>query len=724
MRKRPFLATGVASFFMAAVAAMLPFVALWAVGGGWALLAVVCAVGHRRVWRKSGAVLFSVLAVITLGFGLKTNVVTRQHQDYAGQQAVLTARVIDVHQDGDRLEVRVERGDLRQGTRLFLWAHRLGTEVREGDFVSGTCDLVAVFDAERSRDGVTAKANGIYLYAWPTEGTVLLWHDGQASMGWYRRAIVSVKRYISTCVEEHTDVAASLCKTMMMGERDGLSDAVKDTFRSCGIYHVLAVSGLHMSVLTGAMLLLLRLLRCPRRWRSSVIMVVVVLFMALCDFSPSVTRSGIMMLMMLSSTLFRRRAEGLNSLGLAATLMLMVDPFAIYDVGWQLSFAATLGLLCIGPVWDREITARADRLPRPVAAVVKPITTAVGVTVCATVATMPITAFWYGELSTVTLIGNLVLVQPIGLVLILSFVGVLVAGIHPWLSSTVFSAVEWLTRLIYAVAQRLSSVPWSVIWSGEPAQILWLFAAPFFVIMAYRWFRLRGVGVMLVSLGTVAMLVMCGARYWWMPLYQVRVAEYRYPTFSVRVGDEVGVVLSGDEESVAAAKEQLRKEGVEQANWVLWIDSLSTVRVAADTLKTERLILTADSSRYAALPQAKQMTVLEDGETVRLTDSLSLTAQSGTYRFEAKNASLLTAAPDGECPTEPTAYTQVDAAVLPALLPLNAESIRAEQIVLCGTENDAYRAWNRLRHDEQTQIHVPLIEGPVRLIGRRRTALA
>ena len=708
MRKRPFLATGITSFFVALIGANLLPTAMYIAAACLVVMTVACI---WMPWRKTVAVLCGVAALTMVALSGKTAVFCRQHTDYDGKEVSVTARITHIQQEGERLDVRVESGDLPKGTRLYMWVGETGVSVREGDLVTGQCKVVAAFDAERPQDGRTAKAQGTYLYAWPKEDTVLHWHDGQATVSRYRRALSAVRQSIRDTLQAKSATAAPLYQAMMIGDRDGLPTNVKESFRSCGIYHVLAVSGLHVSVLVGAVYWLLRALRCPRRLRAVITMAVVWMFMALCNFSPSVTRAGTMTLIALASTLFRRRADGLNSLGLAATVMLAADPFTIYDVGWQLSFAATVGLLWMAPVWQREITERLAKLPL-FGAAVKPIGTAVGVTVCATLTTMPITAYWYGELSAIALMCNVLLVPPTGLLLVLAFVGTLAEAILPSVSTVIFRLADGLTQLIYAVAQRLASAPHSVVWGGDVAQIVWLFCLPLLLMLAYRWFGKRGAVRAVAVLSVTALLIACGSQSLWAPSLEVCIADEAYPTYMVHTSDSIGAVISGDTASLDAVQRWLLAEGVDKADWILWIGTVPSAHTqSADVLRTDRLILTQDASFYGSLPQADRTHWIRDGETVVLTESVSLSAYAGIYRLEAEGISVLTAMPNTEWPSDRTAYLRADIAILPTPLPNGAEQTDVSQAVVCGEEYDVYRAWHTLSGCRDMCLRSPCIEG-------------
>lgn len=147
---------------------------------------------------------------------------------------------------------------------------------------------------------------------------------------------------------------ASLTMAMLTGSKQGLSQETTERLRRAGISHIIAVSGFHVSLITTlAMGILYWLTRRRKQWAAVLCMIFVVLYMMLAGFSPSVTRAGIMQLLLLLGIVVFRTADGLNSLGLSVLLITLPNPYAAADVGLLLSFSATLGILLLMPRLSR-----------------------------------------------------------------------------------------------------------------------------------------------------------------------------------------------------------------------------------------------------------------------------------------------------------------------------------------------------------------------------------
>ncbi len=138
---------------------------------------------------------------------------------------------------------------------------------------------------------------------------------------------------------------ASVAAAMALGDRRNLSSATTEAYRMAGLSHMLVVSGLHLSILTGAVYAFCRAVLRRKRLVAVFSMAAVFLFMAFTGLTPSILRSGIACLLVYGAVLFGRKADVYTSLGLAGLLLCLQNPFAATDAGLQLSFTATLGTL-------------------------------------------------------------------------------------------------------------------------------------------------------------------------------------------------------------------------------------------------------------------------------------------------------------------------------------------------------------------------------------------
>ncbi|MGN6255022.1 MAG: ComEC/Rec2 family competence protein [Solirubrobacterales bacterium] len=199
---------------------------------------------------------------------------------------------------------------------------------------------------------------------------------------------------------------AELARGFVLGEDEGIDARTVEDFRRAGLSHLLAVSGENVTLLALLAMPLLGAFGIPLRERLLWVLGLIVVYVPVAGAGPSIQRAGVMGALGVVATLGGRRSSRLYALVLAAVMTLAIDPGVAADVGWQLSFAAVLGILLLATPLRRAIVARLGRGRWP-----RALAEGVAVTVAATLATAPLIAYRFETLSTTTLAAN-VLAMP------------------------------------------------------------------------------------------------------------------------------------------------------------------------------------------------------------------------------------------------------------------------------------------------------------------------
>jgi competence protein ComEC len=199
---------------------------------------------------------------------------------------------------------------------------------------------------------------------------------------------------------------AELARGFVLGEDDRIDAKTREDFTRSGLSHLLAVSGENVTLLALLTMPLLGALGISLRERLVWVLALIAVYVPVAGAGPSIQRAGVMGTVGLLATLGGRRASRLYALAVAAGVTLAIDPAVAADVGWQLSFAAVLGILLLGSPLRGAIGARLGAGRRR-----RALTEGVAVTVAATLATAPLIAYHFETLSTTTLVAN-VLAMP------------------------------------------------------------------------------------------------------------------------------------------------------------------------------------------------------------------------------------------------------------------------------------------------------------------------
>ena len=322
---------------------------------------------------------------------------------------------------GDRLQVvsRVERNSAWQsGTfdyRRYLEVHGFAgqTFVRADDWQRLTA----------SWEGVPA------------------WQQVRLRFLGYRHQLAERYRTMGISSEAYAVVTA-----MTLGDKSAMTADLKDVYAVSGASHVLALSGLHL----GIIYLLLSMMVVGRRFRV-VMQVVAVLaiwaFALLVGLPLSVVRAAVMITVYGLLSLTGRNRMSLNALALAAILILVASPDSLFDVGFQLSFAAMLAILTLQPLFER-LVSRDWLLEHPLWRWLWGLTT---VSVAAQVGTAPLVAYYFGRFSTYFLLTNFIVIPLTTAILYLALAALLlpVAGI------ALLTVVGWLNSALTFIAGRL-----------------------------------------------------------------------------------------------------------------------------------------------------------------------------------------------------------------------------------------------------------------------------
>jgi len=195
---------------------------------------------------------------------------------------------------------------------------------------------------------------------------------------------------------------AALARGFVLGEDEEIDETTVEDFRRAGLSHLLAVSGQNVALLALLAMPLLAALGMPLPTRLVWLLGAIAVYVPLAGAGPSILRAGVMGGLTVLATLVGRRSSRLYGLALAAVVTLAIDPGIAADVGWQLSFAAVLGIVALAAPIRRAIVARIGRAGWRGA-----LAEGAAMTIAATLATAPLIAFHFEAVSTTTLVANL-----------------------------------------------------------------------------------------------------------------------------------------------------------------------------------------------------------------------------------------------------------------------------------------------------------------------------
>lgn len=330
---------------------------------------------------------------------------------------------------------------------------------------------------------------GILSYMPSAEATVLPGQRGN----FITAAVYALKsRSLANIYHLFPDPEASLLAGILLGVDTGLTSELQSAFKNTGTAHIIAISGFNISIIAAIFVSIFS--RALGQRRGAILAVVAIAFYTvLVGADAAVVRAALMGGLSLFARQVGRRNFGLNTLASVAFIMAVINPLVLWDVGFQLSFFATLGLI----LYTEPLTAWASSLIARFASaetaqkIVPPLSDFVLLTLAAQIATLPIMAYQFQRISLVSLIANpfILPVQPAvmiigGLALLLSLVYFPLGQLTAWIA---WPFVEYTIHMV----ELFNRIPHGTILLGNFS--IW-FAVLFYVTllsMTFGWSRIK-----------------------------------------------------------------------------------------------------------------------------------------------------------------------------------------------------------------------------------------
>jgi len=277
---------------------------------------------------------------------------------------------------------------------------------------------------------------------------------------------------------------AGLMNGMLIGYREGMTKSVQQAFSDAGLSHLMAVSGMNVAFIVFPLAFVFRKLQIGKKISNSFIICVLLLFIYITGFSPSVLRAVIMGIILLAGEMIYREPDVYTSISFAAIILLLYNPYNLFDIGFQLSFAATFSLVLLYKNFKEFINFKF--MPDIAADVL-------AATMAAQVGVLPIVVYYFNKISLVSVFSNLLVVPLVQVITIFGALMVLLGGINiifsqllGYINCTFLSFVLFVTKIS-------ASLPMSVIKVVTPSipVILSYYAAAIFFLWYKPLYRIK-----------------------------------------------------------------------------------------------------------------------------------------------------------------------------------------------------------------------------------------
>ncbi len=545
---------------------------------------------------KRIARVFFCIAILSLGMA-RSAIVSRERpagaiEKFAGQDPVVfTGHVIRppvVTSSRTTLRVAVDPDQLMPGMpdsgKLLLVFYRVKRhEFHYGDIlrISGSVVLPPEtgsnfsYRAYLERDGVTAMINNPSV-------EILPGFEGYRSLS----AVYDLRERLTDRIFRlFPDPENALMAGILLGDESKISSTVDHAFQKTGTAHIIAISGANFVLLTYLLLGILR--KLVRQWWSPLLMVpFIVFYTILVGGNSAVVRAAVMCSLSVVGMAFGRGGKGINKLALTAAGMAMVKPSLIYDLGFQLSAAATLGIL----LFDEPLCSGTRWLLSKVFPKISEgaLTAAVSVldelclmSVSAQIFTVWISAKAFGRIPLISLPANMLIAPFQSLIMIGGFAALLMSYIFYPLGAAAAWLVWTAPALTIRIVERCADIKWASIYSGISAFQAWLIIVLILVLYTGRGYMVRTIRARNYRPYAVMLLMFAAVMIW------INAADCLDHRISVRFSQTGSSLLLsirtpsrrifviGDGLSNFAAQEALEQQilPVRHIPWAAWIDT-------------------------------------------------------------------------------------------------------------------------------------------------------
>ena len=511
-------------------------------------------------------------------------------------------------------------GEMELDGRIYkVRFYRSETEALEpGDVVTMPAQL-RLTDEGGDREPTFHRTSGILLLAYPRGDSVAA--DGEPELR--DRPAMWANRLKGIIGESFPEDTFAFARALLLGDKSSLSWEQSREFSLSGISHIVAVSGLHVSILFGFLGMVLG----KRRWPMLLLGVPVLLgFGAMAGFTASVTRAVLMQILFLLALAVNREYDPPTALSFAALVILLQCPLAIAGIGFQLSFASVAGIFLFYPrlsgwmkTWlpgkGKKLRGRLERW----------FVSCVCVTLSATVMTVPLVALHFGVVSLVSAVTNL-LVMPVVSLIFFGVMAVCALGcFHSGAAAVLAEVISVPIRYVLTVAKTMAGLPLSAVFTVSPYIVIWLvfvYGLIFWLLLSKRKRPALVVGLSAVGLCVSLMLsflepLTCDYRVTVLDVGQGQciVLQSEGSTFLVDCGGRRG------EEAADIAAEYLLSQGIRRIDGLILThydrDHAEGAEFLPNWVEIERVYLPetedADGCREGAYRAAQEQIII-DGE--------------------------------------------------------------------------------------------------------------
>jgi len=239
----------------------------------------------------------------------------------------------------------------------------------------------------------------------------------------------------------------AVLEALLLGERNRIDNSLSYSLQKAGLYHLFAISGAHIAIISFLLFSLFRLLRIPTRLSYKILMAFLIFYALLVEGRPSVMRATIMALAYLLGKLIWKDVNLLNTVSFSAFFLLLINPFQLFSLGFQLTFAATYSIIIFFP----KIINFIPRIPLKISDII-------ALSLSAQLGVLPIVASAFNRVTFSSLLLNCAAIPLVGLIMACGYIFLLLSFVSTYLAQMLAYALDHLIKAFVSISHLFDSI--------------------------------------------------------------------------------------------------------------------------------------------------------------------------------------------------------------------------------------------------------------------------
>lgn len=382
---------------------------------------------------------------------------------------------------------------VKDKAKIYVYDENYTETLEIGNIISFSANMyfIKIAGSSASSSNFNDYVDGIYLKGTAKSDITLI---PESKLTVFEKLKLSSKDlFVSTLGDEYSGLAYG----MVFGDKSLMQGYLQEDYSNAGIAHLLAVSGLHVGFFVTIISLILKLLKVGDKTNFISITVFLFLYVIICNFTASVVRAFIMTTCMLYAKLRNKKYDSLSALALAAIIILFISPMSLFDVGFQLSFCAVLGIILLSKPLSNFFSKFLFRN----------FAEALALSLSASIGIIPITTSVFGTFSLLAVFTNMIVIPIASIAYMYLFVTLVFSLLIPAIS-IIMLPFKYIMSFVSAVALVAANISINSLPVGGRVGLTSLFIGGMVISSDYIFIGFRKKCISVLSLLCVCLLIM------------------------------------------------------------------------------------------------------------------------------------------------------------------------------------------------------------------------